>query len=409
MTATSPQRPQAQPLARKSILIVEDDPTCAAVAEGVCRRLGARRLRTCASAAAALAALQDTAVHYDVVLLDMMLGDADGLSALSPSAERPIAAALVPVSGKDARILDAASRLLATRGLSVCPPVRKPLTAAKLVQSLASGATRHAAAPSALPQPDHATLRAALSAGELEPWFQPSCDLRTGAVLGVEMLARWRHGDGRLILPQHFIAGMEETGLIGPATELLMARAAGEIACLRAGGEPLGLGVNLAPRMLTDPELPDRLAELARAHGLPPRLITLEITESAIAREPLSLLDAMTRLRLRGFQLALDDFGTGASTLEQLRDLPFSELKIDRGFVTGAALDDNRRVILDSVTVMAKRLGLRVVAEGVETQQDLAVLRELPVDRVQGWLLGHPVDGAALHARLAAERPPSAP
>jgi EAL domain-containing protein (putative c-di-GMP-specific phosphodiesterase class I) len=218
-------------------------------------------------------------------------------------------------------------------------------------------------------------------------------------VLGVEILARWRCPRAGLLPPARFIAAMEDTPLIDGLTEQLLARALADSHAWRAG--PISMALNLAPRTMEDPDLPERLLGLARAHGVAAGRITLELTETAMARHPQLVGECATRLRLRGFRFAIDDFGIGYSSMALLLGLPFTELKIDRSFVTRLAGSRKARTMLEAMIALGERLDMEVVAEGVETLDELAMLRALGCPAAQGYLFAPPLSQAGLVAWLA--------
>lgn len=393
---------RAIPLAGRRVAIIEDDLTTARVAESICRRLGARETVVCRDGADAARCFVDRSAPVDVVLLDMMLGADDGLAAmrcLDPATTR---AAIVPFSAKDGRILEAAMLLLATRGFRVHEPIAKPLTAEKLGQVLRRAAFSAPGLEPAVAQPPEAELKAALAADEYLPFYQFKCDTRTLRPRGVEVLARWQHPERGLVSPAGFIPGLEQANLIASATERLLARALTDLALLGPQAGALDLALNIYAPMLANPALPDRLEAIVQALHVPPSRVTFEIAESAALEDPLALLEGSARLRLHGFRLAVDDFGMGWSSLDMLRTLPFTELKIDRRFVSGAPSDPARQQILRGAVAMAQGLGLDIVGKGVETEAERALLAELGVPVIQGWLTGKPLSRTDLAGKLAA-------
>ncbi len=391
---------QRPPLSGRKVAIIEDDMTTAMVAEAICRKLGARETVVCADRACAAATLTDPISPVDVILLDMMLGADDGLAALRGIDPSLTQAEIVPVSAKDRRVVDAAVRLLAGRGFRVHEAIEKPLTAEKLGRALGRAIFPAPETGAVLMQPTHAELAAATSRDEFVPHYQLKSDTRTLRPVGVELLARWQHPTRSLVGPEHFIPAMEQAGLIAAVTERLLVKSLADLESLGAGGQQLGLAVNISAPTLADPALPERLHTLVASCGVTPSRVTFEITESAVLQDPLALLESTARLRLHGFRLAIDDFGTGWSSLELLRTLPFNELKIDRSFVAGAPRDPARQVILRSTIAMALGLGLDIVAEGVETEAERALLQDLGVPVIQGWLMGRPLSVSGLAATV---------
>jgi diguanylate cyclase (GGDEF)-like protein len=246
-------------------------------------------------------------------------------------------------------------------------------------------------------------LRRALAGGELELHYQPIVAVNGNRVLGAEALVRWRHPAEGLIPPDRFIPVAEESGLIIPLGEWVLDAACTRASAWREGGfRGMSVAVNLSAKQFRDPELAVRVAETLRRTGCEPSQLVLEITESTIMENPEKALAAMHQLRGLGIRLAIDDFGTGYSSLSALKGFPIQELKIDRSFVRDAPGDADDRAIVAAIVAMAKQLGLRLVAEGVETPEQLALLESLGCDRYQGYLYGKPLPGAGFDALLAA-------
>jgi predicted signal transduction protein with EAL and GGDEF domain len=235
-------------------------------------------------------------------------------------------------------------------------------------------------------------LRRAIEDEHLELQFQPKVELATGRVHGLEALARWHDPEFGVVPPSDFIPLAEEAGLIEAIGDWVL-RAG--IEQLRLWGEQglgeLRLAINLSARQLDNPALPERIAELLAAQGVDPRRLDLEITETAVLSRDASILEGLDRLRALGAGVSLDDFGTGYSSLSTLRELPIDALKIDRSFVLEVERDTDDAALLGAIISMAKVLRLRVVVEGVETEGQLAILRELGCDEVQGHLMSPPL------------------
>jgi len=234
-------------------------------------------------------------------------------------------------------------------------------------------------------------LHRALISGEIVLHYQPKIDLRTGEVAGCEALARWMHPDRGMISPGEFIPIAEQTGLIVPLTRVVLESAARQAAAWRAEGWEATVAVNVPADMLTDLELPDRIRALLKRHGLPGEALSIEVTESEVARDLLNAMDVLARLRLMGLGLSVDDFGTGHSSLVKLRDLPFDEVKIDRTFTARIEEDPHTRALTRATIRLGQSLGMRVVAEGVETQAVSDWLKRNGCDVGQGYLYGRPV------------------
>jgi EAL domain-containing protein (putative c-di-GMP-specific phosphodiesterase class I) len=215
--------------------------------------------------------------------------------------------------------------------------------------------------------------------------------LASGEVVGVEALARWQHPTDGLVLPYRFIPVAEEYGLIDALGGHVLRNAVLDMSAWRHAGYPLHVAVNVSMASLAAIDFPDRVVALAHAAGVPACDVVLEVTESRLMDQPTSQLDVLTRLRLKRVCLSIDDFGTGYSCMSQLRDLPFDELKIDRGFVHGVAKDSSLRAIVDSILGLVRQLGVRSVAEGIEDREDWDVLRAAGCDMGQGYFIGRPM------------------
>jgi len=234
-------------------------------------------------------------------------------------------------------------------------------------------------------------LRHALDHGELVLHYQPKIAASTGDVVGAEALIRWEHPERGMIFPDDFIPLAEHTGLIGPITHHVLDSALAQIRTWYDAGHPLTVSVNLSARNLLDQSLPDEVAELLAVHGVPPELLELEVTESALMTEPARAKQILERLSAMGIRISIDDFGVGYTSLSQLKTLPVSELKIDKSFVLSMDEDVDNAMIVHSVIDLGHSLGLSIVAEGVETDQALATLKDFGCDVAQGYFMSRPI------------------
>ena len=250
-------------------------------------------------------------------------------------------------------------------------------------------------------------LREAIDADAMTAHFQPVVDLATGTIIGAEALVRWNR-DGQLVPPMEFIGVAEETGLIVPLGRQVLRQACNVLAEWRhAGRDTLSMSVNLSMRELESPTLVEDLqAELERAGVAPSRLV-VELTESALMRDVASMTLRLRALRSLGVRVAIDDFGTGYSSLARLRSLPIDILKIDRSFVDGLDRDPMSRALAATVLQLADALGFDVVAEGVEREDQRAVLLELGCRVGQGFLFARPLPQHEMTALLLAPAQPS--
>lgn len=247
-------------------------------------------------------------------------------------------------------------------------------------------------------------LDLALANGEIWVAYQPKLDLRDKRLTGAEALVRWSHPDRGIISPDQFIPVAEQANRISGLTFFVLETAIRDARRLEAIDERFTVAVNLSVRMLGQPDLPAEIGALLAKHGLPPHRLTLEITESEPIDSEGVAIEALRALRAIGIQISIDDYGTGFSTLDYVRRLPASEIKIDRRFVGSIHCDRNARILAKSTVEMAHSLGLTVVAEGVERSETVAALRDMGCDVAQGFLIGRPIRLTDLERFLSATK-----
>jgi len=248
-------------------------------------------------------------------------------------------------------------------------------------------------------------LRRAIERKELLIHYQRRVDLRSGAIIGAEALLRWRHPEWGLVHPARFVPLAEETGLIVPIGEFVLREACHQVrAWADAGLEPGAMSVNLSARQFREEGLVRKVSRVLEETGLDPRALEMELTESTVMHDMAAAVATLQGLKSLGISLSVDDFGTGYSSLAYLENLPIDKLKIDRSFVRaiGAGTGPNEGVLAQAIISLGHNLGLRVVAEGVETEAQVRFLRRHSCDEVQGFFYGEPVEPAA-HAALLAK------
>lgn len=392
----------------RTLLVIDDQRLDRAIATHAGTRAGL--LATGAGTIKEVRTLLEEGARFDFVVLDLSLGEEDGLEALPLIALHNKAAVIVFASGFDIRVLAASQRLASSLGLQVAGVLRKPIMPAVLIGLLRPpAAVPHEAAPldPALLHPDQ--LRHALASGAIRPWFQPKTSLRTGGIVGSEALARWVRPDGSLIPPARFVPIAEAAGLAQDLTFAMLNQSLRACAHWRLSRPECWVAVNLTPLLLTDPGLPDRIDECLRAHGVPPAALVLEITESSAIPDTPRAMEILTRLRIRGISLSIDDFGTGHSSLLSLVRMPFNEMKIDQTFVREAISNSDSRKVVRASASLGRELGLNVVAEGVETESMAQLVQEAGCDVGQGWLYGKAMPQLAFEAVLNENEPEGAP
>ncbi len=242
-------------------------------------------------------------------------------------------------------------------------------------------------------------LQQALANSEFVMQYQPKVDIDTGAVVGAEALMRWRHPVFGVQAPSRFIAAAEETGLILELGHWGLSAVADFARRLNVGRErPLNLAVNVSRIQFAHADMPALLRSVVRQSGVDPAWLTIELTESTLADNQKGIVSALRDIRSMGFGLAIDDFGTGYSSLRYLQDFPVSEIKLDRGFISGLQHSGFNRTVVESVVKIGREMGASVTAEGIETQAEHDILKTLGCPFGQGFLFGEPMDAEAFAA-----------
>lgn len=259
------------------------------------------------------------------------------------------------------------------------------------------------------------TLRRALRRDELELHYQPRLCLKTGNILGLEALVRWRHGERGLLTPNEFVPLAEESGLIVPLGYWVISRALRDMQWLRGRGlPPLHMAVNLSFRQFQDSQLLSTPSRLIHERGVDARWLEFELTETAVMRRSEQVRQTMDALGRLGVRFSLDDFGTGFSSFVHLHSLPIALLKIDKSFVGGMHDRPENRQLVKAMIHLAQNLNLEVVAEGVENAEQLSLLRQFGCDQIQGYWISRPLPLAELarflvfgarQARFASQEP----
>ncbi len=385
-------------LQRLRVLVVDDKAFVRTMTGRILQSVGIANVSYAADGREALEFLKRDDPRVGLVLCDLMMPDMDGVELVRHAAELPHKPPFIFVSGANAALLGTAADMARARGLLVLGAIEKPVSVESvraMLAKLEDVRTSPKSAPRTLPL-TAADLTRALDRDQIILHYQPKVDLRTARIEGFESLARWQHPEHGLVPPGQFIAMAEESGTIEPLTDRVLSLALRQCAAWNAAGLSTKISINISAHLLVDLRMPDRIAREAAQNKVDPKQIVLEITESGVFRDAADTLDILARLHMKGFALSIDDFGTGFSSMEQLRRVPFGELKIDRAFVNGAAQNQKARAILQSSASLGKSLGLSVVAEGAETQEDWDLLAALGLDLVQGYFVSKPMPAEAV-------------
>jgi len=382
-------------LSQLKVLLVDDDDFVLDLLTATLNGIEVTNVTTASEGQRALHLVDEQAVGFDVILCDLNMPKLDGVELLRHLANRNFTGGIILFSGEGQRILNTARDLANAHRLSVLGALEKPVTGDALAELLGRLETK-----STRQQPQSGSdvaveeLRRAIEGGQLVLHYQPKVMTTSRKVVGAEALVRWAHPEKGIIPPVAFIRLAEENGLIDALTETVYGMAMKQGGIWQASAQALKLSVNLSMDNLEWLDLPDYLALTAGSYGMDLENVIVEITECRLMRNMTLSLEILARLRLMGIELSIDDFGTGNSSMEQLQTLPLTELKIDRAFVTGAATDRAARAILESSVDLARKLGLSIVAEGVETEQDWELVAEMGCDQVQGYFVARPMPAA---------------
>jgi EAL domain-containing protein (putative c-di-GMP-specific phosphodiesterase class I) len=378
--------------AQLSVLIIDDQPIVRDWTRGVLRTMGITRVSEASDGRDAIAKVTQPGAQFDLILCDLGMPGRDGVETIRSLAALGIDSAVAILSMEEERIIEMAASLVESQGLRLVGTIVKPLTpekVGKILERMRSGQAPGSTDQAVAPEFD---LAEAFVGHELRLMYQPKVVMKTRRFAGAESLVRWKHPRLGMFQPSAFVPLIE--GSEAYSALLIDFSLEESIACAgrwKALGKELRVSVNLSARAFDRLDLPDRLEAIARKHGVPPEQITIEVTETQVARDAIRMLDATTRLRLKRFNLSVDDFGTGHSGLQQLQDLPFNELKIDRRFVDGCSTSSVKRSVVEASLALARSLKLVSVAEGVQTSADWDLLGELGCDVVQGYYIARPM------------------
>lgn len=333
-----------------------------------------------------------------VIILDLNMPNMDGLEFLERLKDSHFNGALLLVSGEDERVLQAAEKLAGSYHLQVLGHLSKPVQQEQLQKYLNALSDNRKNAATGPKQHIYTSeqLRQAIERGELFNVYQPKVLLSTGELVGVEALVRWKHPTDGIVMPDDFISLAEENEMIDKIARLVLRNALKDSVLWKDIGIDITVAVNISMYNLNTRDFVNFLESELGASGVSPQNLTLELTESKLMQDYSLVLDMLTRLRLRRVNLSIDDFGTGHSSMAQLRDIPFNELKIDRGFVHTAWDNATLHGIFDGSMQLAKNLGIKTVAEGVEDEADWSFLWNSGCDHAQGFFIGKPMAASEL-------------
>ncbi len=382
------------------VLVIDEQNITRRMAVKMVRDGGAGDVLEAENPALAMSLLESQERPVDLVITDVKAAEVasalDGVEFVRRIAERKLVGHIIIASALDEAIIRSVEAMARGFGIEFAGHVKRPISPKSLRPLIVRLVARRAAAPLLRPRSIVVTgedLRHAIADKQFVPHFQPRIRRSDGVVTAAEALIRWRHPDRGLVPPGAFIPLADRNGLIDGITDVVLEKSIAWSRIWREAGIDIAVSVNLTENALNQPGLPERIAELAKQHAVPHDRIVLEVTESAAITESAASLEALARLRIKGFGLSIDDFGTGMGTPEQLARTPFTEVKIDQALVTGVFDQPQFFSMLEYSLKLAKQLGLKTVAEGVESADDWQLLSDLGCDEMQGYHVARPMPG----------------
>lgn len=374
----------------KSLIVIDDDQVFAKLIATVARDEGFETA-ICTDARDYFKVEQ----NHSIMVLDLNMPTMDGVEVIRQLGKLGRRLHLILISGYDSGVLHSAEKLAQEHSLTVVGSLQKPLKLADFISMLSSV---EASSPLEKQRLSHDRspivsneIIDAIRQQQMVLFYQPQLDLATNEVKGVEALIRWQHPSRGLVPPGMFIEIAEQSGLMGELTSYVIDMAVKQSNQWKKAGLDITISVNVSAENITTLSLPEHLSGLIDDHGLNPQSIVLEITESALMGELKTSLDILTRLRMKGFGLSIDDFGTGNSSLVLLHRVPFTELKIDMSFVRFMDRDVDALSIVETCVMLAHKLHMTVVAEGVENPEIQKALAAMGCDIGQGYDIARPM------------------
>ncbi|MBB1485373.1 EAL domain-containing protein [Oceanospirillum sediminis] len=378
----------------KHVVIVDDDHFVLRTTSFQVKGIGCHQVQTFDNARDALALLAHSDHGVEAVILDLNMPDITGIDMIRCLADQQFPGHIILFSGEDLYTLEAVEKLAQARGLSVAARISKPVDSQQLRQVLLNikqPAEAILSKPAITRTISKQRLQQAILHNELTPWLQPKIHLINQEVFGVEVLARWSAPDLGNIFPDEFIPLLERYDLIDEMTLSLTRQVIAFFREHHHSLEQIHIAINLSMKSLQQSSFFIALENVLAHYNESPGRFTFEVTESCLNRDMAEVLDVLSSLRLKRISLSIDDFGTGYSNLTQLKDLPFDELKLDKSFVSSVWDNSKSQIILHNSINLAKQLNMTVVAEGIETSQEMELVKQMGVDYAQGYYFARPM------------------
>lgn len=378
---------------RKGVLVVDDSEIQRLVSSEILRSMGIERIYEAAQGLEALELLGTDQIEPAVMLVDLHMPGMDGIELIQEAAKLKPHIAIIIVSSADNTLLDTLGSMVRACKMTMLGALSKPLDGKLLLDKLLGYQ------PLALPlmparsriRPSALDIKRAIRLNQIKPFYQPKVALKQAQVMGFEAVARWCDPLKGVISPSEFIDVATDYSLLKDLTLSMLDSVLADMNAWNSLGLFPSISLNLDVSLLEDPSFANHIIRSVKHANISPTKILLEITESALMKDQAVALGTIARLKLHGFGFSIDDYGTGFSSMQQLSHIAFSELKIDRSFVCRVGESEHLCNIVQSALDMGQRLGLKTVAEGVETLAELQVLRDMGCDEIQGYLFSRPM------------------
>ena len=380
------------------ILVIDDESFILNITVRILDKLGYDNVDTAKDGNVALGKLISKEIpDYNLIICDLNMPEMDGVEFMRHAHEAEYAGGIILYSGEDQRVLETALELAKDHKLNVLGALSKPLKPDSLKELLKDfDPFQTAEKRNFFPQEPitEEELKAGITGRDRDALmlvYQPKVHIQSGEIEAVETLARWQHADRGVLGPGAFIPLAEQTGTIDDLTYQIYRKAVHQVLEWVVSGHIIKNSVNFSINSFAKSSFADFIVNTTKDIGVDPNLIILEVTETQVMDDAIDCIEILMRLRIKRFGLSIDDFGTGNSSMAQLKRIPFTELKIDRAFVNGATTNAGANAILRSSIDLAKRLNMKIVAEGVETREEWDLVEELGCDYVQGFYCAKPM------------------
>ncbi|MDR9828106.1 EAL domain-containing response regulator [Vibrio sp. FNV 38] len=389
----------------KNILIIEDETLQCRLLQRALESLSDGKIHIAENGIEGLE--KATLYKPDLIFCDLKMPNMDGVQFAQQLVSLSLDTKLVFISSSDSDILNAVVHMASNQGLKYCTKLNKPISKqdiATVLEQFNYAQPAHQLVEQSSGKAsfvfEEDEIQQAFIRGEIRPFYQPQYDTKSGSIVGIEALVRWYHPTQGLLPPASFLTAISEYGLNYLLCCHMLRESFTQLKQWHVLGYPVSMSVNTAPSDLMQIDFADRIVGLLEEFGLSGHFITLEVTETEVASNLNLLIEHTSRLRLNGVNISIDDFGTGYSSLAQLLSSPFNELKIDRFFINKMLSSERHHATIKFIISLAKQLGVKVVAEGVENKQQALELQQLGCDVLQGYLFSTPLPSEQLETLL---------